>query len=108
MFNNQNDTTFEMSEQDITIDAHFTTSSMAKENFNSSENMKDKQVKHIHSGMALQQSTIAGLYEDLMAQMGWTNQPNASVSEQTSEITPLDTIPNSGMTTNQQPIISTK
>lgn len=83
----------EMSDHDIATDAHFTASSMAKENFNSAENMKNKQVKKIHSEMALQQSTIAGMYENLMSQMGWMNQPNASISEQTSVITPINQIP---------------
>src|SRR5690625_4551176 len=82
-----------MSEKEISIDAHFTASAMAKENFNSSENMKNKQVKKLHSARALQQATIAEMYEDLMSQMGWMNQPNASGTEQTSVITQLNTIP---------------
>src|SRR5699024_4776546 len=44
---------YEMGEKDIAVDAHFTASAMAKDNFNSSENMKNKQVKKLHSSMAL-------------------------------------------------------
>src|SRR5690625_5194941 len=102
-FSNQIASNYEMSEKDILIDAHFTASAMAKENFNSSENMKNKQVKKLHSAMALQQATIAEMYEDLMSQMGWINQPNASVTEQTSIIMHLNTIPHSEITNNQQP-----
>lgn len=102
-FSNQIASNYEMSEKDISIDAHFTASAMAKENFNSSENMKNKQVKKLHSAMALQQATIAEMYEDLMSQMGWINQPNASVTEQTSIIMHLNTIPHSEITNNQQP-----
>lgn len=47
--------------------------------------------------MALQQSTIAGMYEQLMNQMGWMNQPNASISEQTAAVAPLNAIPNPAM-----------
>ncbi|MET3506425.1 hypothetical protein [Halalkalibacter oceani] len=53
-----------MSEKDVSIDAHFTASAMANENFNSSENMKSKQVKKLHLAMALQQATISEMYED--------------------------------------------
>ncbi|WP_188453342.1 hypothetical protein [Virgibacillus oceani] len=90
-----------VSDQDIAVDAHFTASAMAKENFNSSENMRNQQVKKLHSEMALQQSTIAGMYEHLMDQMGWMNQPNASVSEQTAAITPLNAMQNKMMNENQ-------
>ncbi|MRH44063.1 hypothetical protein GH741_15575 [Aquibacillus halophilus] len=97
-------TTIEMSDKDIAVDAHFTASSMAKENFNSSENMKNPQVKKMHSGMALQQSTIAEMYEQLMSQMGWMNQPNASIQDQTATITPLNMIPNQAMQNGNQTI----
>lgn len=73
-----------LTDQDIAVDAHFTASSMAKENFNSSENMKDKRVKKIHSEMALQQSAISEMYEVLMTKMGWMNPPAATASEQTA------------------------
>src|SRR5699024_12441788 len=68
---NQIAPSYEMGEKDIAVDAHFTASAMAKDNFNSSENMKNKQVKKLHSSMALQQATIAEAYEDLMNKMGW-------------------------------------
>lgn len=103
MTSRQADTEFQMNDQDIAKDARFTASSMAKENFNSAENMKDKQVKKLHSEMALQQSAIAELYETLMTQMGWINQPNASVQEQTSVMAPLSTMPNPQSVDNQQP-----
>lgn len=51
-----------LTEKDIVIDCHFTATSMAKENFSSSENMRDPLVKKIHSEMALQQSNIAEMY----------------------------------------------
>src|SRR5699024_11867871 len=75
---------YEMGEKDIAVDAHFTASAMAKDNFNSSENMKNKQVKKLHSSMALQQATIAEAYEDLMNKMGWMNQPDASITDRKS------------------------
>src|SRR5699024_11741662 len=68
----------DISDQDIAVDAHFTASAMAKENFNSAENMKNHQVKKTHTEMALQQSTIAGMYEQLMNQLGWMSQPDVS------------------------------
>lgn len=92
----------DISDKDIAGDAHFTASAMAKENFNSSENMKNQEVKKIHSEMALQQSTIAGMYEHVMNQQGWMSQPNASVSEQTAAVTPLNAMPNTAMMNGQQ------
>ncbi|WP_088051934.1 hypothetical protein [Virgibacillus dakarensis] len=85
---------FGIDDHDIAIDAHFTASSMAKENFNSSENMKNQQVKQIHSQMAMQQSQIAERHEMLAQQMGWASHPNASIAEQTAVVTPLETMPN--------------
>src|SRR5699024_10194260 len=78
---NQIAPSYEMGEKDIAVDAHFTASAMAKHNFNSSENMKNKQVKKIHSSMALQHATIAEAYEDLMNKMERMNQPDASITD---------------------------
>ncbi|HLR22937.1 MAG TPA: hypothetical protein VK100_04345 [Pseudogracilibacillus sp.] len=100
---NQIAPSYEMGEKDIAVDAHFTASAMAKDNFNSSENMKNKQVKKLHSSMALQQATIAEAYEDLMNKMGWMNQPDASITEQTSVITTMSKMPRSGVEINQHP-----
>ncbi|MBB6451845.1 hypothetical protein HNQ94_000266 [Salirhabdus euzebyi] len=91
-----------MSDKDIAMDAHFTATSMAKENFNSSENMKTPQVKKSHQEMALQQSSIAGMYEQLMKEMGLSKQPNATIEEQTSVITPLEAMPNNLMQNGNQ------
>lgn len=92
----------EISDQDIAVDAHFTASAMAKENFNSAENMKNHQVKKTHTEMALQQSTIAGMYEQLMNQLGWMSQPNVSTSEQIAALTPFNVISNPKMNGEQQ------
>lgn len=81
---------FQMGDKDLVMDAHFTSSAMAKENFNSSENMKNPQVKEMHREMAMQQSTITAWYEQIMEQMGWTNQPTASTKDQSETITPLE------------------
>src|SRR5699024_12167635 len=86
---NQIAPSYEMGEKDIAVDAHFTASAMAKDNFNSSENMKKKQVKKLHSSMALQQATIAAAYEDLMNKRGWMNQADASINEKTCVITTM-------------------
>src|SRR5699024_10010599 len=66
----------DISDQDIAVDAHFTASAMAKENFNSVENMKNRQVKKTSSEVALKQATIAEMYEELMNQLGWMSQPD--------------------------------
>lgn len=95
---------FFINENDIVVDAHFTASSMAKENFNSAENMKDPTVKKLHSEMALQQSTIAEMYEQYIRQMGWLNQPTASQQEQTSSMMPYQTVPSQSSFQGYQPV----
>src|SRR5699024_6890222 len=86
---NQIAPSYEMGEKDIAVDAHFTASAMAKDNFNSSENMKNKQVKKLHSSMALQQATIAEAYEDLMNKMGWMQQLDGSTTDRNSVMTSM-------------------
>lgn len=92
----------DISDQDIAVDAHFTASAMAKENFNSAENMKNHQVKKTHTEMALQQSTIAGMYEQLMNQLGWMSQPDVSTSEQIAALAPFNVISNPNLNGQQQ------
>ncbi|WP_186575947.1 hypothetical protein [Aquibacillus kalidii] len=91
-----------MEEKDIAMDAHFTASSMAKENFNSSENMKDKQVKQLHSQMGIQQSTIAEKYESFMVQMGWMSAPEATIAEQKAAMMPVNPVQNQAFMNQQQ------
>ena len=96
--------TLNMTEKDIVIDCHFTASSMAKENFISAEAMKDRNVKNIHSEMALQQSKIAEIFETIMVQMSWVNHPDASAQERSSVISPLQSMPGQVNMQKQQPI----
>src|SRR5699024_5294886 len=84
----------DISDQDIAVDAHFTASAMAKENFNTAENMKNHQVKKTHTEMELQPSTIAVMYEQLMNQLGWMSQPNVSTSEQIAALAPFNVTSN--------------
>ncbi|MBO8156038.1 MAG: hypothetical protein H0Z32_06220 [Bacillaceae bacterium] len=86
------------------MDAYFTASLTAKENFNSAENMKDHIVKKLHSEMALQQSTIAEMYEQYMRQMGWLNQPTSSRQEQISSMIPYQTVPSQSSFQGYQPV----
>src|SRR5699024_9152872 len=92
----------DISDQDSAVDAHFTASAMGKENFNSAENMKNHQVKKTHTEMALQQSTIAGMYEQLMNQLGWMSQPDVSTSEQIAALAPFNVISNPNLNGQQQ------
>lgn len=55
------------------LDAHFTATAMANDNFVSATNMKDPLVKRIHAEMALQQSDIANLHENLAHQLRLVN-----------------------------------
>ena len=74
----------------MALDAHFTATAMANDNFISSTNMKDPHVKHIHVEMAMQQSQIAKQHEMLGEQMGWMTHPNATTNEQQQAINPLN------------------
>jgi hypothetical protein len=72
-----------LEDHDMALDAHFTATAIANDNFISSSNMKNQQVKRIHTEMALQQSQIANQYEMLAQQLGWLKHPNATTLEQT-------------------------
>src|SRR5699024_12171917 len=88
--------------QDMDEDKHNTATKIAYENYNSAENMKNPQVKKSHTEMALQQSTSAGMYEQLMNQLGWMSQPDVSTSEQIAALAPLNVISNPNLNGQQQ------
>jgi hypothetical protein len=71
-----------ISDRDIALDTHFTATSMANENFVSASAMKSAIVKQIHIGMAMQQETIAQLYEQIIQNYGWVKSPEATASAQ--------------------------
>lgn len=79
-------------DQDIALDGHFTAMGMANENFASSLNMKDPQVKHIHLEMGLQQAHIATQYEMLIQKLGWSTHPNAASAEQSKAMMPMQPV----------------
>lgn len=79
----------EIGDRDMAFDSHFTATSMANDNFISSTNMKNLQVKRIHSEMALQQSQIAKQYEMFTEQMGWMDHPVATNIQQQEAMSPL-------------------
>lgn len=79
----------EIEDKDIALDAHFTATAMANENFTSANNMKNPNVKQIHLGMGMQQSDIAEQHELLVKQRGWLTHPDATASEQSQAMSPL-------------------
>ncbi|UOR12046.1 hypothetical protein [Halobacillus amylolyticus] len=89
-------------DRDMAFDAHFTANAMAKDNFVSSNDMKNQQVKQLHSGMAMQQSHIGNQYEMLAQQLGWLNPPQATNLEQTNSISPLNNTPPIGAMKNHK------
>ncbi|RSL28899.1 hypothetical protein D7Z54_34080 [Salibacterium salarium] len=86
---NQQPLQLDMADYDMTLDAHFTAMAMANDNFVSSSNMKNPQVKKLHSDMAMQQSQIAKQYETFAEQMGWMTHPNATMAEQQQAVNPI-------------------
>ncbi len=82
-----------MVDRDITFDALFTANAIANDNFISSSNMKNQQVKQLHAEMAKQQSHIANQYEMLAEQLGWLSHPDATNQEQTQSMSPLPSVP---------------
>ena len=80
-------------DRNMALDAHFTATAMANDNFVSATNMKNPQVKKIHVEMALQQSDIASQLEMLSKQLGWLSHPNATDVEQNEAISPLGMLP---------------
>ncbi|MDC3414038.1 spore coat protein [Aquibacillus sp. 3ASR75-11] len=82
-------TSIGLKDPDIAMDAHFTATAMANDNFTSAMNMKDPQVKKIHIEMALQQSHIAEQLEMMGNQNGWMSHPSATSMEQTNAQQPM-------------------
>jgi hypothetical protein len=78
-----------ITDEDMLLDAHFTATAMANDNFISATNMKNPQVKQIHVEMALQQSTIAKQYHMLGEQLGWMSHPDATSTEQSEAMSTL-------------------
>lgn len=70
----------------IAIEARGTAQFMATDNMMSAMQMKTPAIKHTHINMALQQTQIAELYNQLITQMGWESPPNASMQDQLKTI----------------------
>lgn len=78
-----------ITDKDMLLDAHFTATALANNNFISANNMKDSRVKQLHIEMGLQQSNIAEQYHMLGKQLGWMSHPDAIVDEQLHSMNPL-------------------
>lgn len=95
----------EISDKHMALDAHFTATAMANDNFVSASNMKNPRVKHLHIEMAMQQFHIAEQHEILAEQMGWMTHPVATTTEQQqaiSQMPPQGFQPYRQMTNNGQ------
>lgn len=84
LMGNQQNPPFSTVDRQIALEGSFTAKSMASENFVSAMAMKTPTVMQAHIEMALQNSTIAGMYDQLIHSQGWVQPPNASVQEQSS------------------------
>lgn len=87
--NELNKNYFGIDDRDMALDAHFTATAMANDNFISATNMKNPQVKRIHIEMALQQSNIADQLGMLAQQLGWITHPNATNYEMNEAMSPM-------------------
>ncbi|MBP3952884.1 hypothetical protein [Bacillus suaedae] len=79
----------DITDRDMALDAHFTATAMANDNFVSASSMKNIQVKHLHIEMAMQQFQLAEQHERLAEQMGWMTHPVATTTEQQQAISQM-------------------
>jgi hypothetical protein len=106
--NQSNQLDIGIDDRNMALDAHFTATAMANDNFVSATNMKDPQVKRIHVEMALQQSDIANLHENLAHQLGWLTHPNATSIQQNEAMSPLGKFQQNSTVMNVPPNLSTQ
>ncbi len=66
----------------VTLEAHNTAKCMSEQNYISSLNMKNPNVKKAHSDMALQQAHIQKLYNELISIMNWSFVPHSTIETQ--------------------------